>query len=66
MEETGLPSGTLYPILRRLTERGLLSSTWEAPVVEGRPARHLYRLTADGRATAAGTGSPPGVRVRFA
>ena len=45
--ETGLFSGTLYPILLRLAERGLLETSWEEPV-GGRPPRHLYRLTVDG------------------
>ena len=44
---TGLKSGTLYPILMRLAERGLLETSWET-VEAGKPARHLYRLTADG------------------
>jgi PadR family transcriptional regulator PadR len=46
--ETGLASGTLYPILGRLTDRGLLSTRWEQDPPEGRPRRHLYRLTAEG------------------
>jgi PadR family transcriptional regulator PadR len=44
---TGLASGTLYPILMRLEERGLLAARWE--FAEGRP-RHVYRLTAEGLA----------------
>lgn len=50
--ETGLASGTLYPILGRLADRGLLATRWEEPAPEGRPRRHLYRLTADGAARA--------------
>ena len=46
---TGVKSGTLYPMLARLAERGLLEATWEQPSAEGRPARHLYRVTAAGR-----------------
>ena len=65
LEETGLQSGTLYPILRRLSERGLLSATWEEPTVEGRPPRHLYRLTADGLAEAKALRAPNGVALRF-
>jgi DNA-binding PadR family transcriptional regulator len=49
---TGLKSGTLYPILIRLAERGLVEACWEAEPPAGRPRRHLYRLSADGRATA--------------
>ncbi len=51
--ETGLASGTLYPILGRLADRGLLETRWEADAPEGRPRRHLYRLTAEGAARAA-------------
>jgi len=47
-KDVGLQAGTLYPILMRLTDRGLLEATWEAEPQPGRPARHLYRLTADG------------------
>jgi DNA-binding PadR family transcriptional regulator len=45
--ETGLKSGTLYPILVRLADRALLETRWEAPEA-GRPPRHMYRLTATG------------------
>jgi DNA-binding PadR family transcriptional regulator len=45
--ETGLKSGTLYPILMRLAEHGLLKTCWET-TQEGRPPRHMYRLTRDG------------------
>jgi PadR family transcriptional regulator PadR len=47
-EATGLKSGTLYPVLTRLSDRGLLDSKWSPPEVPGRPARHFYRLTAPG------------------
>jgi PadR family transcriptional regulator PadR len=47
-KETGLKSGTLYPILIRLAERGLVEARWEEEQPAGRPRRHLYRLTADG------------------
>src|SRR4029453_10026956 len=46
-KQTGLPSGTLYPILIRLSGRGFLETRWEEPEVPGRPPRHLYRLTTD-------------------
>jgi DNA-binding PadR family transcriptional regulator len=49
--ETGLKSGTLYPILMRLAEHSLLETRWEH-VEPGRPPRHLYRLTPDGVAYA--------------
>ncbi|PIB95390.1 PadR family transcriptional regulator [Caulobacter sp. X] len=45
---TGLKSGSLYPILARLDERGLVESRWLEPERAGRPARHAYRLTAEG------------------
>jgi DNA-binding PadR family transcriptional regulator len=44
---TGLKSGTLYPILIRLAERKLLETGWETSE-PGKPPRHLYRLTPDG------------------
>lgn len=44
---TGLKSGTLYPILMRLAEHGLLETSWEN-VEPGKPPRHLYRLTPNG------------------
>ena len=50
--ETGLKSGTLYPILMRLSERGLVESKWGPAAKQGRPPRHLYRLSADGVAYA--------------
>jgi len=50
LAETGLKSGTLYPILVRLAERGLLDTAWEQEPPPGRPLRHLYRLTPTGRA----------------
>jgi PadR family transcriptional regulator PadR len=44
---TGLKSGTLYPILMRLAEHRLLETSWETAEA-GRPPRHLYKLTWDG------------------
>jgi PadR family transcriptional regulator len=49
---TGLKSGTLYPILIRLADRGLVEASWQEEPVPGRPRRHLYRLTAAGLASA--------------
>jgi PadR family transcriptional regulator PadR len=46
--EVHLKSGSLYPILVRLADRGLLETSWE-PSVDSRPPRHLYRLTGNGR-----------------
>jgi len=51
-KQTGLKSGTLYPILIRLADRGLVEACWQDEPVPGRPRRHLYRLTADGLAAA--------------
>jgi DNA-binding PadR family transcriptional regulator len=51
-KETRLKSGSLYPILIRLADRGLLDSCWEAEQPAGRPRRHLYRLSAEGLAAA--------------
>lgn len=50
--ETGLKSGTLYPILIRLADRELLEACWEDEQPAGRPRRHLYRLTSEGLARA--------------
>ncbi len=48
MDETGLPSGTVYPALRRMEKEGLIASQWEAEkkaLAEQRPARKYYRVT---------------------
>jgi len=47
--ETGLASGTLYPILMRLDKLRWLETSWAKPGNTGRPPRHLYRLTAEAR-----------------
>lgn len=52
MKETGLSSGTLYPLLMRMAEKGLIESEWHEPARPGRPARHAYRLTTAGIALA--------------
>jgi PadR family transcriptional regulator PadR len=57
--ETGLAPGTLYPILGRLTDRGLLESQWEEDPPTGRPRRHLYRLSAEGAVHAANLACEP-------
>ena len=51
--ELGIKAGSMYPILIRLADRGLLETAWEDDVPEGRPRRHLYRLTGPGRTLAA-------------
>jgi PadR family transcriptional regulator PadR len=53
MDATGLPSGTVYPILRRLDGEGLLASAWEKQADaqrEQRPPRRYYDITAAGEA----------------
>jgi DNA-binding PadR family transcriptional regulator len=53
MDATGLPSGTVYPILRRLDREGLLESAWEKPSEAQkaqRPPRRYYEITAAGHA----------------
>ena len=52
MKVTGLLSGTLYPLLIRMTEQGLVEAEWLEPAQVGRPARHAYRITAKGAAVA--------------
>lgn len=52
MEACGMPSGTVYPALRRLERAGLLRSGWEDEAkafAAGRPRRRTYQLTARGR-----------------
>ena len=53
-KQTGLKSGTLYPILIRLADRGLVEACWQDEPTPGLPRRHLYRLTAAGLASATG------------
>lgn len=50
--DTGLASGTLYPLLVRLHDTGLLEAEWRASPKPGRPPRHAYRLTREGLARA--------------
>jgi DNA-binding PadR family transcriptional regulator len=51
MEASGLPSGTVYPALRRLERSGLVRSKWEPEAVArkaGRPRRRYYELSRHG------------------
>jgi DNA-binding PadR family transcriptional regulator len=51
MEACDLPSGTVYPALRRLEKAGWLRSHWEDSEdahAEGRPRRRTYHLTGEG------------------
>jgi PadR family transcriptional regulator, regulatory protein PadR len=49
---TGFKSGTLYPLMMRLEEQGFLESKWQESDRSSGPPRHVYRLTASGRALA--------------
>ena len=54
MEVTGLPSGTVYPAMRRLERDSLIRSRWEKQSIadaEQRPARKYYKLTTAGKST---------------
>jgi PadR family transcriptional regulator, regulatory protein PadR len=54
MEMTGLPSGTVYPAMRRLERDDLIRSHWEQQSIadaEQRPPRKYYKLTRAGRLT---------------
>ena len=76
-QQLDLKAGSVYPILMRLADRGLLETAWERDAPAGRPPRHLYRLTGPGRvlaaelsaapapATAARAGGPAGRRPRL-
>jgi DNA-binding PadR family transcriptional regulator len=55
MEVTGLPSGTVYPALRRLERDLLVESRWETDTdaaANQRPARRYYEVTHEGKAAA--------------
>jgi DNA-binding PadR family transcriptional regulator len=53
IDATGLGAGTVYPILRRLEEAGLVRSAWEAArTAVDRPPRRYYRVNAGGAAMA--------------
>lgn len=57
MRVTDLPSGTVYPLLRRLEAGGLVRSRWEDETEatdEGRPARRYYEITGEGEQALAG------------
>ena len=66
MKETGLLSGTLYPLLMRMTDQGLVEAEWRAPAQPGRPARHAYRLTAAGVALARTAEEPTPAKASLA
>src|SRR5262245_39098811 len=66
-QETGLKAGSMYPILMRLADRGLLATAWEKAPPAGRPPRHLYRLTGPGMnlASELARSARPARRVRL-
>jgi PadR family transcriptional regulator, regulatory protein PadR len=55
-----LKAGTVYPILIRLAERGLVETAWEQAAPLGRPPRHLYRLSPAGADYLAGLDAEAG------
>jgi PadR family transcriptional regulator, regulatory protein PadR len=63
-QQLGLKAGSMYPILMRLADRGLLETAWETDAPAGRPPRHLYRLTGPGRALAAELAVAPSAAAR--
>ena len=79
-QQLGMKAGSMYPILMRLADRGMLETTWATEAEPGRPPRHLYRLSGTGlglaaqltaaaarTATASGTAAVPTVATpRFA
>lgn len=48
LRATGLRSGTLYPILRRLQGQGYLEERWDSAGPPGVPPRRLYQLSSQG------------------
>ncbi len=64
MDATGMPSGTVYPALRKLEKAGLIHAQWERESLaraERRPARRYYQVTSEGEAALATAGT----RYRF-
>jgi PadR family transcriptional regulator PadR len=60
-QQVGLKAGSVYPILIRLADRGLLEARWEdhSDASAGRPPRHLYRLTGAGQELASQAAPAP-------
>lgn len=69
LDVTGLRAGTVYPVLRRLEEHGMVESTWEEAQrahAEGRPPRRNYDLTVEGhRLAVAADDRYPGLARMF-
>lgn len=56
MDMTGLPSGTVYPALRRLEQSALVTSKWEKESIAQRglrPVRKYYTITRGGESVLA-------------
>lgn len=64
MKDTGLLSGTLYPLLMRMSDLGLVEAEWREPSQPGRPPRHAYRLTHTGLALAGSVESETAIMSR--
>jgi PadR family transcriptional regulator, regulatory protein PadR len=54
-----LRAGSLYPVLMRLADRGLLETSWEPAAPAGQRPRHRYRLTGPGRVLAGELAAAP-------
>jgi PadR family transcriptional regulator PadR len=65
-QQLDLKAGSVYPILMRLADRGLLETAWERDLPAGRPPRHLYRLTGPGRVLAEELATEPPTPARAA
>lgn len=69
MEVTGLPSGTVYPALRRLERDELVLSKWESEkdaTANNRPARRYYEVTKAGKAASLAATERYPLLARFA
>lgn len=62
-QQLGLKAGSMYPILMRLADNGMLETGWEEERPSGRPPRHLYRLTGPGLEHARQLAKPPAAPV---
>ena len=65
-QQLDLKAGSVYPILMRLADRGLLETAWEHEAPAGRPQRHLYRLTGPGRVLAEELAAAPSAPAKAA